>query len=463
MAREADLESSGEERDSVEPDTFSLSLSSRCFNAPLYGSCAGPMRRLPWILATLATALLSQPAEALSVSAAQAIAQTTPPFNPAGSSSGPSLRGQVLQVRSTADGLFVKTEGWIDNLRLERSGDRRRIELVVPNAQLRGAIRLPTQAELYRLGIESMAAVTLPPRDSRPATTKITLNVPADAVDWRASRSGESGIVLLPTEPPKPIRAASRPGSPGSPGNPGSPGSSGSLGRPGNRDIPVQAPSRGNLPPGAELITVTLPPGSLPGPLPGSRPSWDRPTWTPPITQGRPLIVIDPGHGGPDPGAVGRGGLRETDINLEIARKLSQRLEAAGIATLMTRTGEYDLDLPPRVAMAERANATMFVSIHSNAINMSRPDVNGVETYYYSSGQTLANVIHRNIINRTNSSDRGVRRARFYVLKQTSMPAVLIETGFVTGAQDAIKLANSTFRSQMATAIAAGIQEYLGR
>lgn len=391
------------------------------------------MRRFSWILATLTTALLS-----LSVEAASA--QTTPSLNPGSQSFG----GQVLQVRSTADGLFVKTQGRIEKTRFERSGDRRRIELIIPNAQLRGAIRLPTQAELYRLGIESMGAVTLPAQGNRPGTTTITLNVPASAVDWRAAPSGDAGIVLLPTATPIALGAASRSGG----GNSSS-------------EIPVQAPAdRRGLPAGAELISVTLPPG----PLPGSPPTWEQPTvWTPPATNGRPLVVIDPGHGGPDPGAVGRGGLRETDINLEVARKLAQTLEAAGIATMMTRTAEYDLDLPPRVAMAERANATVFVSIHSNAISMSRPDVNGVETYYYSSGKALASVIHRNILNRTSSSDRGVRQARFYVLRQTSMPAVLVETGFVTGARDAANLSSSAFRSQMATAIAAGIQEYLGR
>jgi N-acetylmuramoyl-L-alanine amidase len=175
------------------------------------------------------------------------------------------------------------------------------------------------------------------------------------------------------------------------------------------------------------------------------------------------VVVVDPGHGGPDPGAVGIGGLRETDIVLDIGLQVAALLEKQGIAVVLTRNAEYDLGLQPRVDMAERANATIFVSIHANAISLSRPDINGLETYYFDSGRELAGVIHRTILETMDVRDRRVRQARFYVLRRTSMPSVLIETGFVTGAEDAAKLRDPAYRSRMAGAIVRGILRYLGR
>ena len=201
----------------------------------------------------------------------------------------------------------------------------------------------------------------------------------------------------------------------------------------------------------AESITVTLPPSPLP--LDSMSPTA--------LAERRPLVIIDAGHGGPDPGAVGRDNLRETDITLDVAQQVAQQLENMGIATRMTRTGEYDLDLAPRVNMAEQLNATLFVSIHANSISLERPDVSGLETYYYDSGLNLAKDIHQTILDATGMKDRGVRKARFYVLTRTSMPAVLVETGFVTGMEDANNFRNPRFRSQMAEAIARGVSQYL--
>jgi N-acetylmuramoyl-L-alanine amidase len=181
----------------------------------------------------------------------------------------------------------------------------------------------------------------------------------------------------------------------------------------------------------------------------------------PRVPNGRIIVVVDPGHGGPDPGAIGIGGLRETDIVLPIAQQVATLLDQQGVQAVLTRTGEYDLDLQPRVAMAQRMNANVFVSIHANSISLSRPDVNGLETYYYSNGQRLARTIHNSILQSLDIRDRGVRTARFYVLRKTSMPSVLVEVGFVTGREDAAKLSDPTYRSQMAQAIARGILQYL--
>lgn len=188
--------------------------------------------------------------------------------------------------------------------------------------------------------------------------------------------------------------------------------------------------------------------------LPGSLPR---------VPNGRIVVMVDPGHGGPDPGAIGIGGLQEKVIVMSIAQQVASLLDQQGVQAVLTRTGDYDFDLEPRVAMAERMNANLFVSIHANAISLSRPDVNGLETYYFSSASSgrLARTIHNSILQGVDIQDRGIRTARFYVLRRTSMPSVLIEVGFVTGREDAAKLSNPTYQSQMAQAIARGILQYL--
>lgn len=99
------------------------------------------------------------------------------------------------------------------------------------------------------------------------------------------------------------------------------------------------------------------------------------------MPRGRFKVVIDPGHGGPDPGAVGIGGLRETDVVLDVCLQIARLLQARGVQVLMTRTSEVDVDLPPRVALANSSGADLFVSVHANALSMARPDVNGIETF----------------------------------------------------------------------------------
>lgn len=203
-----------------------------------------------------------------------------------------------------------------------------------------------------------------------------------------------------------------------------------------------------------DLSQVT--PRPTPQPTPTSTPT------TPlPVPTSRSLVVIDPGHGGRDPGAVGISGLQEKDVVLPISLQVASLLEQQGVQTQMTRSDDRELDLAPRVASAERANADLFVSIHANALSMSRPDVNGIETFYYSSGRSLAQSIQSNLISATGMRDRGVKQARFYVLTQTTMPSVLVEVGFVTGSEDAPRLGDSAFQTRIAEAIARGILEQL--
>ncbi len=184
----------------------------------------------------------------------------------------------------------------------------------------------------------------------------------------------------------------------------------------------------------------------------------------PNVPYGKYKVVIDPGHGGSDPGAVGINGLRETDIVLEVSKSVSAFLTKKGVKTILTRNYERTLDLQPRVTKANNSKANAFVSIHANATRGKRKDVNGLETYYYSGyrGYSLAKNIQKQIlIISPQSPDRGVRRSRFYVIRKTSMPAALVEIGFVTGIYDADLLRQKGYRDKISFAIAKGILNYL--
>ena len=190
-----------------------------------------------------------------------------------------------------------------------------------------------------------------------------------------------------------------------------------------------------------------------------------RRTWPPNNSERTPrsktLVVIDPGHGGKDPGAIGIRGIQEKHIAMSISKEVARILERQGIQVKLTRGGDYFVSLQGRTQMANRIDADLFVSIHANSAGRSKPHVSGLETYYFQNGRYLAATIHRNVLRRVNVRDRRVRRARFYVLRKSEMPAVLVETGFLTGTEDAAKLTNPNYQRQMAAAIAAGIIEYI--
>ena len=103
----------------------------------------------------------------------------------------------------------------------------------------------------------------------------------------------------------------------------------------------------------------------------------------PNVKQNKFSVVIDPGHGGPDPGAIGIGGIRETDVVLEVSKIVKKLLSEKGVKVRLTRKDEVDLDLPPRVAFANNSDADIFVSIHANASRGKRRDINGLETFYF--------------------------------------------------------------------------------
>jgi N-acetylmuramoyl-L-alanine amidase len=222
---------------------------------------------------------------------------------------------------------------------------------------------------------------------------------------------------------------------------------------------------------------LSLPYGVAPRPVVAeTRPSTSTPRTTTPTpttipSSGRPvnrqvLVMIDPGHGGRDPGAIGLGGLKEVDVIWPIAKRVSKILESQGIRTKLTRDGDYYVGLDERVTMTNRNNATVFVSIHANSID-GRPDVNGLETYFYGpAGGRMAEAVHRNVLSSVTQKgfyigNRGTRSARFLVLRKSQVPAILVETGYLTSAAEVARLRRDDYQAVQAEGIAKGIIEYL--
>jgi N-acetylmuramoyl-L-alanine amidase len=216
-------------------------------------------------------------------------------------------------------------------------------------------------------------------------------------------------------------------------------------------------------------------------------------------------IVVDPGHGGEDPGAIGVGGVREAAVTLRIARALRPKLEALGLRVVLTRESDRTVSLEERTAIAEGMQGDLFLSIHANAA--PRRALQGIETYYldksherhtlrvaalengvrpaeldplqktlagFRVSQTseqsaaLAAAIHGALVRGVQgryptARDLGVKRGPFYVLFLSSMPAVLIETGFLTNAEEAKRLATPVYAELAAQQIARGVELYCAR
>ncbi|WP_323261306.1 N-acetylmuramoyl-L-alanine amidase [Pseudanabaena galeata] len=196
-------------------------------------------------------------------------------------------------------------------------------------------------------------------------------------------------------------------------------------------------------------------------PLPSNNPVIQTPQNTGERRRG--VIVVDAGHGGRDPGAIGNG-IQEKDVVLPISISLGQALQSMGYTVYYTRTNDVEIDLEPRVALAQRVNADVFVSIHANSLASRNNSVNGVETFFARGstiGRTLASYVQSQIISATGATDRSAKAAGFYVIARTSMPAILVETGFVTNPTEARNLSNPNYQKLMADAIARGIDQFM--
>ena len=212
-------------------------------------------------------------------------------------------------------------------------------------------------------------------------------------------------------------------------------------------------------------------------------------------------VVLDPGHGGRDPGAIGVGGLREKDLTLAVALDLRKRLRARGFRVVMTREADDTLSLEERTARAEGAGGDVFISLHANA---ARRGAHGVETYYLDSSNehhtlrvaaresgvapseldaldrelsklrltdtsrasaALASGVHKNVVGQiekvfSSVRDLGVKQGPFHVLFLSSVPAVLIEMGFVTNPREARRLRRPLYQQVVAEQIARALSSY---
>ena len=171
-------------------------------------------------------------------------------------------------------------------------------------------------------------------------------------------------------------------------------------------------------------------------------------------------VIIDPGHGGTDPGAIGPTGLHEADVTLAIAQRTKALLLRQGVPVALTRTDDSTVPLEERPDLAQRYGGVVFVSIHANA---SRdPAVSGTETYYWKpESQPLAALVQSELVKALGEPDRGIRTADFYVLVNTPMPAVLVEVAFITNPREEGMLRDPAVQERAAAAIARAVVRFL--
>lgn len=215
-------------------------------------------------------------------------------------------------------------------------------------------------------------------------------------------------------------------------------------------------------------------------------------------------VVIDPGHGGRDPGAIGKGGLQEKQVALDVALNLKYLLEAEGLKVLMTRESDNFISLWRRAHIANNSKADFFISIHVNASRYQGPQ--GFEVYYLSEAVDdearavaavenaavafedsktamhnitsdialwesyfsehraqslqLAKILCDSAAENLDIKNRGVKTARFYVLKGVRLPAILVEIGFISNLAEERKLKNPEYRRQVASVLASAILQY---
>ena len=198
------------------------------------------------------------------------------------------------------------------------------------------------------------------------------------------------------------------------------------------------------------ILTAAIPPGAL-------------------ITQpDAPTVIIDVGHGGADRGARGHTPYcEEKKICLLTARLVKQYLDQLGYHVVMTRNTDDFIPLPKRVEIASQAQGNIFVSVHFNSSRS--PEVQGIEVFFSdskenktrtSASRKLATAILSRVIRRTSAHSRGIKKGNFYVIRETSMPAVLVEGGFISNSEERLLLKSREYQEKIARGIADGIDQY---
>ena len=170
-------------------------------------------------------------------------------------------------------------------------------------------------------------------------------------------------------------------------------------------------------------------------------------------------VVLDAGHGGSDYGAI-REGINEKDITLDVTQRVASILKSKGYKVAMTRADDTYVSLEDRVSFSEKESPEIFVSIHVNSAVAVEPS--GIETHYYHDySNDLAKVIHKHLVKEIDSKDRGLFKSKFYVINHTTVPAVLVEMGFLSNNEERASLVTDARKQKTAKAIAEGIIEYI--
>lgn len=172
------------------------------------------------------------------------------------------------------------------------------------------------------------------------------------------------------------------------------------------------------------------------------------------------VVVIDAGHGGGDRGGIPRQRVAEKEWTLKTALRLSGELKQRGFDVVMTRTSDEFISLSERCRIANSRKDAIFVSVHYDAYRREAAD--GVTTYYTGSrSEKLAQLVHKRVVGAVKpETNRGYKRARFYVLRNTLCPAVLVEGGFLTNGRESRKIQTAEYQQALAAAIADGVAEY---
>jgi len=195
------------------------------------------------------------------------------------------------------------------------------------------------------------------------------------------------------------------------------------------------------------------------------------------------VVVLDPGHGGEDSGAM-CGNVMEKDLTLDVALRAELLLRTAGFTTLLTRDSDRYVSLAERTSLSNRAEHSIFISIHFN--DGAREAASGVETYYSpgqangaagflswlpfvspprsshltAASESLASCLQGALVQRTQAVNRGIKQESFYVITNAEHPAALVEGGFMTNKSDVTKLTTAEYRQDIATAISEGVERY---
>lgn len=189
------------------------------------------------------------------------------------------------------------------------------------------------------------------------------------------------------------------------------------------------------------------------------------------VPSNAPTIVIDAGHGGTDHGARAKAPFcEEKRISLQTARLVKKYLDQLGYHVVMTRNTDAFVPLPKRVEIASQAGSSIFVSIHYNSSR--NPIAQGIEVFFFDSkeertrsacSKKLADAVLPRLIRRTSAQSRGVKKGNFFVIRETSMPAILVEGGFISNPQERTLLKDVEYQDKIARGIADGIDHYFKR